>query len=269
LISKNNLFLFVNRPSVVFGLKAKQNILNSVGTGIRNRVQVYPTKLSTSSVAPTGVLTVPRVKLQLTKTPLFQPNISTSGTFTLTSDYTIAPSKPAMVTSSTGYLPKDNDSIYGWFRANVGTVFGMLFKKGGNYYFDLLETYSEEVTLRSGNAAFKFLADGRYSFNGDSLTGTTEDTLQKERLSSVFISTQIQAPIPKTGTEVASFFLENGSDLFDLLNYFDYNKDYLSFPLTDKVESVYLLASSTQASTGTASTNSLAEVNSSLTWEEQ
>jgi len=47
------------------GLKAKQDILNSVGTGIRNRVQVYPTKLSTSSIAPTGVTTVPKVKLYL------------------------------------------------------------------------------------------------------------------------------------------------------------------------------------------------------------
>ncbi len=41
--------LIAKRPSMSFGLKAKQNIFNSEGTGVRNRVQVYPTKLSTAN----------------------------------------------------------------------------------------------------------------------------------------------------------------------------------------------------------------------------
>lgn len=258
-----NLNLIANRPSIVFGLKAKQNILNSVGTGVRNRVQVYPTKLSTASIAPDLVTTIPKVKLQLLKTPLFQPIVNTSGSFSLSSSYTITPANLPLPASSATYLEKDGDSIYGWFRANVGTVFGLLYKQGGNYYFNLLETYSDEVILLP---SITFLADGRFDFNGNNLSGISEDTIQKERLSSVFVSTQIQTPIPKTGTEVTSFFLKEGSDLFDLLTYFDYNKDYLSFPLTDKVESVYLAASSTQASTGATA---VAEVSSSLTWEEQ
>lgn len=261
--SYTNLVLIANRPSVVFGLKAKENILNAVGVGVRNRVQVYPTKLSTSSIAPVGVTTSPKVKLQLLKTPIYQPLVATDEVngFQLTAPYPITPSNSPLPTSS-NYLSKDGEGVYGWFRANVGTVFGYLYKESGNYYFTLLETYSEDVILGS---SVKFLADGRYTFNGDNLPGVSEDTIQKERLSSVFVSTQIQCPVPKTGIEVASFFLQEGSDLFDLLNYFDYNKDYLSFPLTNKVESIYLVASSVQAS----GANPVAEINSSLTWEEQ
>lgn len=262
LISTNGLVAIANRPSIVFGLKAKENILNSVGQGVRNRVQVYPTKLSTSSVKPTGVTATPKVKLQMLKTPIYQLGTNTTGSFTLTSSYTITPSNLPLTTSSTTYLSNDGEGIYGWFRANVGSVFGYLYREGGSYYFNMLETYSDDVVLLSGIA---FLADGRFDFNGATLSVDSEDTIQKERLSSVFVSTQIQTPIPKTGIEVASFFLKEGADMFDLLNYFDYNKDYLSFPLTDKVESVYLAASSIQAS----NTNPVAEISSSLTWEEQ
>jgi hypothetical protein len=81
----------------------------------------------------------------------------------------------------------------------------------------------------------------------------------------VFISSEIQSPVPRTGTEVASFFLKPGSDQFDLLSYFDYNKDYLSYPLTDQIESIYLAVDSI----GNNQTDTLADINASLTWEEQ
>ena len=81
----------------------------------------------------------------------------------------------------------------------------------------------------------------------------------------MFISTQIQTSVPKTGLEVASFFLKPGSDQFDLLGYFDYNKDYLSYPLTNEVESLYLSCTSSEP----ASSGSVAGISASLTWEEQ
>jgi hypothetical protein len=271
LASNSNVNAFVNRPSVVFGLKAKENILNSEGFGVRNRVQVYPTKLGTSTA---NTVSNPKVKLQLLKTPLFQPEVTTSGVFTLTADYEITSDNIALTTSSTSYLAKDGTGVYGWFRAairpnNVITVFGYLYKEGGRYYFNLLETFSETVTLISSSP---FLADNRFNAEGASLTGATEDAVTKERLSSVFVSTQAQVPIPKTGTEVGSFFLTNGTNDFDLLSYFDYNKDYLSFPLTNQVESVYLAASSPFQANTTGSTTDdrkVSDVNSSLTWEEQ
>jgi hypothetical protein len=267
LASTSNIVLISSRPSVVFGLKAKENILNSIGKGVRNRVQVYPTKLSTSSVAPDGVTTSPKIKLQLLKTPLYQDQVTTSGSYSLSEAYEITPNNLPLPTTTTpvtsvNYLTKDGVGIYGWFRSSVGTVFGYLYREASKYYFTLLETYSDPVILNAGTA---FLPDGRFGFDGSNLSTVSEGIVQKERLSSVFISTQIQSPIPETGTEVATFFLKEGSDLFDLLSYFDYNKDYLSFPLTNKIESIYLTASSVQAAT----TAGVAEVNSSLTWEEQ
>lgn len=261
LVSKNNVKIVSERPSVAFGLKAKQNILNSVGFGVRNRVQVYPTKLATANFAATPV------KLDIVKTPLFQPDATTTGSFTLTSTYQVTSENLPLPTLSTTYLQKDEDFVYGWFRTNVGTVFGKLYRdNGGLYYFELKEVFSTPVTLFAGEG-FPFLKDGRFDFQGNTipLGVTSESAIEKERLSSVFISNTIQSPVPRTGTTVASFFLKPGSDQFDLLSYFDYNKDYLSYPLTDEITSVYLATSSSSVANSTPA----AEISVGLTWEEQ
>lgn len=256
LTSTNGLYAIADRPSVIFGLKAKTNILNQSGFGVRNRVQVYPTQLSTANLNSNPV------KLKISKTPLFQPVVTTSGSFILTGTYTVTAANLPLPTASTSYLPLNGQFLYGWFRSNVGTVFGKLYKSNGNYYFSLLETYSVPVTLY---ANISFLKEGRFTFTGTTLTGESESSITKERLSSVFVSTQIQTPIPGTGIEVASFFIKEGSDKFDLLSFFDYNKDYLSYPLTDQVESLYLTVAGSQLYGLTP----LAEISASLTWEEQ
>jgi hypothetical protein len=254
LVSTAGVRLIAKRPSITFGLKAKQSIFNSEGTGIRNRVQVYPTKLSTANFATTPMT------LDILKTPIFQSTTSTTGSFTLSSSHVITPANNSLPTTSTTYLDNDGDYVYGWFIANVGTVFGKLARVGGLYYFELRDVFSEEVRLFTG---IPFLKDGRFGSDGEEITGQYETTAQKERLSSVFISNINQCPIPETGGTVTSFFLSPGSDQFDLLSYFDYNKDYLSFPLTDEVNSIYLAASLS----GESNTNS--QINTSITWEEQ
>ena len=256
LVSTSGVKLFAKRPAVTFGLKAKQAIFNSEGTGVRNRVQVYPTKMSTANFAATPMT------LDILKTPIFQPNISTVDEFELESAYTITAANTNLpeTVASGDYLTKDGDFVYGWFIANVGTVFGKLYRVGGLYYFELKDVFSEEVRLFSG---IPFLKDGRFSPDGEAITGEFEATTQKERLSSVFVSNVNQTPIPETGGTVTSFFLSPGSNQFDLLSYFDYNKDYLSFPLTDEVNSIYLAASLSGESTTTS------QINTSITWEEQ
>lgn len=266
--SNQNVTLIANRPSIVFGLKAKENIANSQGVEIRNRVQVYPTKLSTANLG-----TKP-VKLKILKTPYFQPNVTTSGNFNLTANYTITSLNPPLPEASGSYLANDGEYIYGWFRArigtnNVATVFGRLYRASGNYYFALLQTFSEPVTIIAG---INFLPEGRFTSSGTAVTTNSESRVEKERLSSVYISTEIQCPVPTTGTEIATFFLQPGSDHYDLLSYFDYNKDYLSFPLTNQIESLYLAVDTTQYASrvlGNTSNISLADINASLTWEEQ
>jgi hypothetical protein len=266
LTSTSGVQIISDRPSVAFGLKAKQNILNSVGFGVRNRVQVYPTKLSAANFG-----SIP-VKLNVVKTPLFQPNIATSVTpFTLTSPYEITSENLPLPTTSYNYLSKDEDFVYGWFRANVGdtpsTVFGRLYRdNGGQYYFEMKDVFSASVTLYAG-AGYPFLKDGRFNFEGGTIADgvVTDSSIEKERLSSVFINNIIQTPVPQTGTVNASFFLKPGSDQFDLLSYFDYNKDYLSYPLTDEVSSIYLMTSSISE----GNTTPAAQINVGMTWEEQ
>ena len=246
--------LIVQRPAVSFGLKAKETIFNSEGFGVRNRVQVYPTKLSTANFA-----NVP-MTLDVIKTPIFQPNVQTNGNFTITELYPITSDELPIPTTDENYLASDGDSVFGWFIANVGTVFGRLYRKGGLYYFELKDVFTTEVQLFSG---IPFLKDGRFAPDGSTVTDEFEAVSQKERLSSVFISNVNQTPIPETGSTITSFFLTPGSDQFDLQAYFDYNKDYLSFPLTDEVESIYLAASLSGES------NTSSEINTSITWEEQ
>ena len=87
-----------------------------------------------------------------------------------------------------------------------------------------------------------------------------------DALSSIKVSPQLRAPIPKTGTIVASLFVPASGEEFDLSSYFDYNKEYLSFPLTNVVESLFVVGSAEgeyNASSG------IGTINASVTWEEQ
>ena len=64
---------------------------------------------------------------------------------------------------------------------------------------------------------------------------------------------------------MASFFLKDGSDYFDLQPYFDYNKDYISFPLTNIPDNLFIGAQFQEDLPGGVSPR----VAVSLTWEEQ
>ena len=92
------------------------------------------------------------------------------------------------------------------------------------------------------------------------------------QLSSVKVNPQTRSPIPGTGTVVASVYAPATGEEFDLASYFDYNKEYLSFPLTDSIESLYLCASTQTLFDRPelyASSNTAASISASLTWEEQ
>ena len=103
--------------------------------------------------------------------------------------------------------------------------------------------------------------------NAKITSAITEDKLEIERLSSVRVNNEIRRPIPGTGTKIASLFLENGSEYFDLQPYFDYNKDYISFPLTNIPDNLFLgIKADSPANEGGQNTPQVAV---SLTWEEQ
>jgi len=210
----------------------------------------------------------------------------TSGTTLVFSVTTDTSSNTATdVGSAAEYIRDIGEGVYGYFRGYFETdpskkpisVLGFLENRGKDrtknidddgYYFFALESTSENIVLLgsgSTNAEPFLLEQNSSPKDGTGVTGiTTEFTL--DQLSSVKVNPQIRAPIPKTGTVVASLFVPDSGESFDLASYFDYNKEYLSFPLTNVVESLYLCASST---TNFNSSTAQASISASLTWEEQ
>ena len=108
-----------------------------------------------------------------------------------------------------------------------------------------------------------------YEPNSTSLDGSgfTPSDTPLTALSAISISTEQRTPIPGTGQQITTLFTPaNSGEQFPLQQFFDYNKDYLSFPLTDDVETLFVVAS--QSSTYD-STSVATQITAAITWEEQ
>jgi len=260
--NNSSLKLLPDRAETVFGVETKKVIRSTRDSNlVRNRVQVYPTKMSTAN------LNAGTVRLRFKKTPTFQTKVTPSGSFTLNADYPVTSANSPLPSASSTYLP-NGESSYGWFRGRIGTagvtVFGRLYRESDSYYFEQLESYEGTLTLFNGGS---FLPDKRFLATGAEVTGAytadSKTTIEKEGLSSVLIATDVVVPIPDTGINVATTYLQQGTEQFDLSPYFDYNKEYLSFPLTDITDSLYLAVDRDTASTTTN------DISLGVTWEEQ
>ena len=261
--STSGVFLLPDRSETVYGVETKKSIKSTrEGNLVRNRVQVYPTKMSTANIGSNTV------RLRFKKTPTFQTSVTPSGTLTLNGAYTIDNSNsPITVTESATPYIQNGEDIFGWFRGRIVseavTVFGRLYKEGDQYYFELLQSFEGQIELLN-NGVFlpdlKFQADGKdIAYN----VTATKSAEEKEGLSSVEIASNSVVPIAGTGVNVATTYLRAGTEQFDLSPYFDYNKEYLSFPLTDIADSLYFAVDSDTASTNTD------EISLGVTWEEQ
>ena len=260
-----------DRANSTYGLETKKVILSaSQGNAVRNRVQVYPTKLSTSNTGGNPV------RLRFKKTPIFQTSAMPSGTLSLSADYTVSASNlPLAVTQSGTYLT-DSEEIYGWFRATVDvdkvTIFGRLYKEAGSYYFEMLQSFNGTVVLKSTDF---FLADKRWTAKAEERAGNTvtrPTPIEKEGLSSVKITNDSVVPIPGTGIDVATIYLQQGTEQLDLSPYFDYNKEYLSFPLTDQADTLYFTVDSDTPTVSGGGNNFATDaelISLGVTWEEQ
>ena len=252
--------LVVDRPKLLYGLKTKANILSGDGDEVRNRVQVYPTKLSTGTTGSGSG------KLTLLKTPLFQTTTVTSGTFTVTADMNLGNTN-LLTTADSNFIPNDGDFTYGYFKGYINDsssfvkLLGKLERKNDLYYFYPYDVFSGKLELKSGS---EFVQEVFFDSAGNVIDYNVND-FSKERLSSVLVSNVVQSPIPGTGTDVATYYVNAGSQDYDLSAYFDYNKEYISFPLTDSIETLYLSLKSQAAYTG----STLLNVSASITWEEQ
>ncbi len=254
-----------NRPLPVIGLKCRDYIQSSTGRDVRNRTQVYPTRFSSGS---TGVL-----KIDFIKSPIFQTTATTTGSISVSATSNIGKrGKPTLITVTNNSYLSLNTGVYGYFRGYYSndsaqqrfSILGYLERRSnGDYYFYSLNSYSDEIIIP--NTSNTFLKEENTNSVGDIVSpNTSEFTLAP--LSSIKINPQARSPIPNTGTMIASLYIPASGEEYDLSPYFDYNKEYLSFPLTNKVESLYLCASSQITYSNVAAA---ATVSASLTWEEQ
>jgi len=263
-IPPTSITIIPDRKTPLIGLKCKDFIQSSTGRNVRNRTQVYPTRLSTGS---TGV-----IKVDLLKTPIFQTTSTVTGITTISADVNIGKSgSPTIVTlTNTGYL-STSTGTYGYFRGYFQndpsqrkiSVLGYLENRVTNgYHFNALNSTSDSIILTTTDP---FLREENHNPVGNIVSPTTSESTLAQ-LSSVKVSPQIRSPIPKTGTVVSSLFIPASGEEYDLSPYFDYNKEYLSFPLTNVIESLYLCGSSQIDYNSSAAA---ASVSASLTWEEQ
>ena len=256
----SSLAIIVNRPSLVYGLKTKDAITSGDEVDVRNRVQVYPTRLSVGTTGSTNG------KLTLLKTPLFQTNTSTVGTLTTDADIDITQTN-LISTTNTDYLQENGNITYGYFRGflngatNFIKILGRLEKTNDQIYFYPYEIFNGSLIIEAGES---FLKEGVFDPNGNVIP-SNETVFEKERLSSIEVSERASTPIPGTGTELASYYISPGAQDFDLATYFDYNKEYISYPLTNVLETLYVSTYSNAVN----SESPLLEVSASLTWEEQ
>lgn len=256
----SSLSIIVNRPALIYGLKTKDVITSGEEVDVRNRVQVYPTRLSV------GCSGTSNAKLTLLKTPAFQTNTATVGSLLTNAEIDITQTN-IIPTDNTDYLSENGDITYGYFRGylngstNFIKILGRLEKTNDQLYFYPYEIFNGSLIIESGS---DFLKEGIFDPQGNEIPAN-ETVFEKERLSSIEVSERATTPIPGTGTELASYYVSPGAQDFDLATYFDYNKEYISYPLTDVLETLYLASYSNAVN----SESELLSISSSLTWEEQ
>ena len=267
--------VLVDRPEIIYGLETKDVITSSQGNSVRNRVQVYPTRLATGAAGSSTV------SLQLRKNPIFQTFTSYSGTLTVnpSTEHILKPAgNPTSLTLTSTPTIADGGTVYGWMRAYFTddvietkfAVLGLLTRSGSTYTFTANSSYSRETRIIGS-----FMVAVNYNNDGTVVT-TAPSKAEMERLSSVKLVNDLRTPIPGTGLQITTFYIQPGGQQFELSPYFDYNKDYLSYPLTNKLDSLYLTSSSVDRyinidgsgdPTGSAVVRS--SVLASITWEEQ
>lgn len=285
--TSGNIRLIVDRPQPLVGIRCRKEI-----NGVRNRVQIYPTRLATGVTSQSESMVV-----QLIKTPVFQTftNVTGGGTLSINStgvggiDIGRRGKRTPLqigtgegqITVSTNYIPTGS-SVWGYFRYTIkGDTSGLAFTtlglldraSNGNYYFSAYQVSVDDHIIRGS-----FLPAGRWGGPGPDSNPSLQSvsspfpTSTLARLSAVETDSEQRSPIPGTGTVITTLFSPNSGEQYELSPYFDYNKDYLSFPLTDIQETLYICASSKSfylGGDGTGSYLNRGEILASITWEEQ
>jgi hypothetical protein len=190
---------------------------------------------------------------------------------------------------------KPTDDVGSGFETDAGTDEGEMlvrfFNKGGVIYIQNYEAQATDISVY-GNLMYvkmyTFDADGDITaFTGtigSSAAGGNHNKYENQKkwdaaeigtwesiasLSGAKISQDFRlAPVANTGNNIFSVYANKGGAQYDLVDYFSYNKEYISFPLTNEVDILGVYAFWESTSADPAPTSSIDIVNS-LTWEEQ
>lgn len=182
-----------------------------------------------------------------------------------------------------------NSIPIGGFPANPSvsetSVLVRLFKKGNKFFIQNFSSKPEPFTVYGTMTPvrmYQFSTDGSLTlFSGDFNHTQYED--QKKwnesgnvgtfesiaELSGASVSQDFRlSPVADTGSTIFSIYTNPGGSQYDLTDYFAYNKEYISYPLTDEVDILCAYAMWESTSAASQPSTELSVVNS-LTWEEQ
>jgi len=329
-LNDNIELIIPRRQRAMMALRAKDNVINTSGVGIRNRIQLYPIKYGLGLADPSAENNI--VSINFIKNPLLITNNLNNAGLTATINtpiYTLSSATAKGFELGSGTVPKkivsgtnissgnyttlssilnaDGKYFYAYMRSkptnDVGTGFATtpgpdegemlvrFFNKSGILYIQNYESQANDVNVY-GNLMYvkmyTFSTDGDITaFTGtigSSAVGGNHNKYENQKkwdaaeigtwesiasLSGAKISQDFRlAPVANTGNNIFSVYANKGGAQYDLVDYFSYNKEYISFPLTNEVDILGVYAFWESSSAVTPPTSSIDIVNS-LTWEEQ
>jgi hypothetical protein len=160
-----------------------------------------------------------------------------------------------------------------------------LFRKGGKYYVQNYSSLSESFVIYGTLLPvlmYNFGTSGQIAKFTGTISHTSYEDQKKwnqtvgvgsfesiAQLSGASVSQDFRlSPVAGTGSTILSLYTNPGGSQYDLTDYFAYNKEYISFPLTNEVDILCAYAMWDSTSATSQPSTQLSIVNS-LTWEEQ
>ena len=321
-------------------LRAKDNVINTTGTPVRNRIQLYPLKygigLTDNSTGYENVVSLNFIKNPLLITNnLLNSGLPNTGILDVEiySDNTNSATQAKGLELGSGTVPvkiaagntnnlaafqtssllnSNGKYFYAYARGKATSDTGSGFDTNpavneipvlirvyrdvadGDIYIQNYESQSLDISI-IGPLLFVNMYNYDTAGNIQRFTGTIgsgtsfHNKFENQKkwdsseigawesiaaLSGAKVSQDFKlAPVAGTGNNVFSIYANKGGETYDLSDYFAYNKEYISFPLTNEVDILgvysYWESTSKTISAPTDVPTNTVEIVNSLTWEEQ
>jgi hypothetical protein len=311
------------RQRAMMALRAKDEVSNTTGDFIRNRIQLYPIKYGVGITDPSSednILTVNFIKnpllvtnnldnsglSQLYALPIYTNSGQTSfgfelGAGTVPKEIVSETNIPSGNYTTLSSLLGEGKYMYAYMRGistasipqtgfptNPTTseteVLVRVFKKNSKLYIQNHDSKSEPISVFGSMLPvrmYQFSSSGAITLFSGTITHSQYEDQKKwndidvgtfqsiATLSGASVSQDFRlAPVANTGNTIFSLYCNKGGDQFDLTDYFAYNKEYISYPLTNEVDILCAYGMWESTSSTLAPSDQLSVVNT-LSWEEQ